>query len=576
MRVLSFIRETTKPYRAYLWCMLGIIIFVSIDSNVKPYLVKLLINTATGDAAYNVWNIIGIYAVFQFLLVFAWSFSDWCNTRFNPKYQENIISNLVNTIGEYHYSFFQNNLAGSISSRINDVSSTIPAIVITFNYQFVKFFITTLITMVMLFMVNYIFGLGLLLWIAVFIGANYVIMKRVAVLAQDFAEARATIWGQVSDYIINVLNVRLFATSKFERGRLAQNTHNYVKKYQTAGYYMMNFYIFQGIITSVYAMAFVVGLVYLKTQNLITAGDFALVFMLNFKAFDNLFEFSHQLREFTTMVGNASQALTMLSDVPEIQDKPDAAILKVSAGQIIFKNVNFQYKDNNILFADKSIGIEPGQKVGLVGYSGGGKTTFVNLILRLYDINSGSINIDGQDIKDVTQDSLHEAIGMIPQDPSLFHRSLMDNIRYGRIDATDAEVIAAAKSAHAHEFIIKLANGYESLVGERGIKLSGGQRQRIAIARAILKNAPILILDEATSQLDSITEQQIQDSLWRLMQNKTSIVVAHRLSTLLKMDRILVFAEGKIIEDGGHQQLLAQDGLYKTLWDAQVGGFIAL
>ena len=196
------------------------------------------------------------------------------------------------------------------------------------------------------------------------------------------------------------------------------------------------------------------------------------------------------------------------------------------------------------------------------------------MILRLYDVTDGAILIDGQGIRDVRQDSLHESIAMIPQDPSLFHRSLMDNIRYGRIDATDAEVMEAAKKAHAHEFITKAPQGYDSLVGERGVKLSGGQRQRIAIARAILKNAPILIFDEATSQLDSVTEALIQDSLWELMQNKTTIVIAHRLSTLLHMDRVLVFDQGKIVEEGTHDELLAKDSLYKKLWDAQVGGFL--
>ena len=212
--------------------------------------------------------------------------------------------------------------------------------------------------------------------------------------------------------------------------------------------------------------------------------------------------------------------------------------------------------------------------MGLVGYSGSGKSTFVNLILRLYDVTDGAIFIDEQNIRDITQDSLHENIAMIPQDPILFQRNLMDNIRYGRIDATNEEVIESAKEAYAHEFIIKLPQGYDSLVGERGIKLSGGQRQRVAIARAALKNAPIMILDEATSQLDSVTEALIQGSLWKLMQNKTTIVIAHRLSTLLHMDRILVFDKGKIVEDGTHDNLLAKNNLYKKLWDAQVGSFL--
>lgn len=248
--------------------------------------------------------------------------------------------------------------------------------------------------------------------------------------------------------------------------------------------------------------------------------------------------------------------------------------MNCTRGKIVFDRVKFHYKGTEPLFRDKSVEIAAGQKVGLVGYSGGGKTTFANLILRLYNVTGGAILIDGQDIREVTQDSLRENIAMIPQDTSLFHRSLTENIRYGRINATDDEVIEAAKKAHAHEFISRLPQGYDSLVGERGIKLSGGQRQRIAIARAILKNAPILILDEATSQLDSVTENLIQESLRELMQNKTAIVIAHRLSTLLYMDRILVFDKGRIVADGSHDELLARGRLYKNLWNAQVGGFL--
>ncbi|MCH2037632.1 MAG: ATP-binding cassette domain-containing protein, partial [Rickettsiales bacterium] len=223
---------------------------------------------------------------------------------------------------------------------------------------------------------------------------------------------------------------------------------------------------------------------------------------------------------------------------------------------------------------NKNIIIKPGEKVGLVGFSGSGKTTFINLILRFYDIESGTITIDGQDISTISQESLRRNIAMIPQDTSLFHRSIMDNIRYGLLDASDEEVRMAAKHAHADEFIEKLPEGYHSMVGERGIKLSGGQRQRIAIARAILKNAPILILDEATSALDSVNEKFIQDGLHNLTQNRTTIVIAHRLSTLLEMDRILVFDKGSIIEDGPHQDLLKQNGHYAYMWNMQTGQYL--
>jgi ATP-binding cassette subfamily B protein len=295
---------------------------------------------------------------------------------------------------------------------------------------------------------------------------------------------------------------------------------------------------------------------------------------INIAIVNFFWELAKDFSEFSKHLGKITQALRMTTLPHEIKDKPDAKVLTVTSGVIVFDKVRFHYKGADPLFHNKSVTIKAGQKVGLVGYSGSGKSTFVNLILRLFEVTEGRILIDGQDIRDVTQDSLRQAITMIPQDPMLFHRTLMENIRYGRMEATDEEVHAAAKQAHAHEFILSLPDQYQSLVGERGVKISGGQRQRIAIARAALKNAQILILDEATSHLDSITEAEIQDSLWPLMEGKTSIIIAHRLSTLLYMDRILVFDRGKIVQDGSHEQLLEKDGLYKTLWDTQVGGFL--
>jgi ATP-binding cassette subfamily B protein len=311
-----------------------------------------------------------------------------------------------------------------------------------------------------------------------------------------------------------------------------------------------------------------------RQQGVITVGDFALVLSINVAVVQFLWQLAKQFSDFSKYVGKITQALRISTAPIDIKDMPHAEALKVSEAAIVFQNVNFQYNLESPLFKNLSVTIQPGQRVGLVGYSGSGKSTFANLIMRLFDVSSGNILIDDQNIREVTQGSLRQAIGIIPQDLSLFHRSLMDNIRFGRSEATDREVIQAAKAAHAHEFIKALPDGYQALVGERGVKLSGGQRQRIAIARAILKDAPILILDEATSQLDSVTESFIQDGLWQLMQNKTTLVIAHRLSTLLHMDRILVFDRGKIVEDGTHKHLLKQKGIYATLWNAQVGGFL--
>jgi ATP-binding cassette subfamily B protein len=315
-------------------------------------------------------------------------------------------------------------------------------------------------------------------------------------------------------------------------------------------------------------------LVHLYGSRLISVGDFVLILGLGMEVAHITWYTMSQVDEFNQAVGKCKQSLGSLIVPHDIKDKKDASNILITKGQITFSDVKFHYKGTEPLFQNKSITIEPGQKVGLVGYSGGGKSTFVNLILRLFDVTDGHIFIDDQDLREVTQDSLRQHIGMIPQDPSLFHRTLMENIRYGRIEATDEEVIEAAKKAHAHEFISKLPQGYESPVGERGIKLSGGQRQRIAIARAILKNAPILILDEATSALDSVTEKYIQEALHTLMIGRTTIVIAHRLSTLAEMDRILVFDNGQIIEDGNHQDLMNLKGHYALMWQMQAGGFL--
>ncbi|MEN9389923.1 MAG: hypothetical protein RLZZ283_23, partial [Candidatus Parcubacteria bacterium] len=280
------------------------------------------------------------------------------------------------------------------------------------------------------------------------------------------------------------------------------------------------------------------------------------------------------INQFAERYGEVDEGLKEVVRPHDIVDSPDAAVLSSRAGSVEFDAVTFAYNEANV-FESFSLTIAPGTRVGLVGPSGSGKTTFVSLLLRQHDVKAGAIRIDGMDVRGVTQDSLHGAIAVVPQDPSLFHRTIRENIAYGRPDATDEEVMEAARKAEAHEFILALPEGYNTLVGERGVKLSGGQRQRVAIARALLKAAPILILDEATSSLDSESEAAIQVALKELMEKKTVIAIAHRLSTIRAMDRILVLEGGRVVEDGTHDQLVAKaGGLYARLWAHQAGGFL--
>jgi ATP-binding cassette subfamily B protein len=441
--------------------------------------------------------------------------------------------------------------------------------------NYFQLLLVILISVVLLSTIHFGFALALIVWVSLFLYMFFRQMKAVKGMSLDAAESDARIWGRIVDYIANIMAVKYHATNNYEQSILRNSQEEYVVSANRRAYYLLKCYFGMGMAFWFYIIGCLIFLIHLHKENAITPGDFAFVFSINYNIIDQLFYSTHTLRDFITNWGSVDNALVTLEEIiPNVRDKKNASVLKVVEGGIEFSNVNFSYNDSDSIFKNKTLKIVPKQRVGLVGYSGSGKSTFINLIVRLYDVQSGSIRIDGHDIRDVTQDSLRSSIAIIPQNPSMFNRSIIDNIRYSSINRTDREVIEAAKKAHAHEFIMKLPGGYNSIVGEGGLKLSGGQRQRLAIAGAILKNASILILDEATSQLDSVTESEIQEALSIVMKDKTTIVVAHRLSTILCMDRILVFDKGIIVEDGTHNELLIKNGLYKSLWDSQVGGLL--
>lgn len=382
--------------------------------------------------------------------------------------------------------------------------------------------------------------------------------------------------GTVADILGNQQIVRFFATENREVNRVQKDreeieriTNDEIEIVQIEGTKRQLILFSFQIIT----MAFCI---WLYTQNNISIA--ALIFTVTYlgRLTGSLFEITPIIRTIEQAFLNASNMTEILSETPDVVDKPGAAKLEVKGGEVAFDHVHFAYKDstNDSVIRDLSLAIPAGQRVGLAGHSGGGKTTLTKLLLRFADINKGTITIDGQDISEVSQQSLRANIAYVPQDPYLFHRSLRDNIAYGRPDASDDEVMQAIKRANAYEFVSQLPNGLDTIVGERGVKLSGGQRQRIAIARAILKDAPILVLDEATSALDSESEKLIQEALTKLMKGRTSLVVAHRLSTISKLDRIIVLDRGRIIEDGSHETLLQSQGTYAKLWAHQSGGFI--
>jgi ATP-binding cassette subfamily B protein len=418
------------------------------------------------------------------------------------------------------------------------------------------------------------FALILLGWLIVHLGITLFFLHQSGHLWEMHSEAVANLSGKIVDVFSNMLNVRLFARRNYEASYLGKSQREEIIKAKKAMWQVEIMRIGLGINGVCLLFGMLGTLLYGWVHHWVTAGDFTQVMMQTIWLMGWMWFITFQLTDFVRERAIISNALKLIRRSHDLTDRQNAYPLQVTHGEICFDRVSFAYEANRAVFNQLNMTIPGGQKIGLVGYSGSGKSTFLNLILRFYDVQAGRILIDHQDISDVTQDSLRAQIALIPQEPALFHRTLMENIRYGRIDATDEEVIKASQLAHCHEFIEKLDDGYQAMVGERGVKLSGGQRQRIAIARAMLKNAPILILDEATSALDSVTEKLIQQSLHILMQGRTTIVVAHRLSTLSDLDKIIVFDKGTIVEAGTKEQLLDNQGYFARLWNMQTQGFL--
>jgi ATP-binding cassette, subfamily B, bacterial len=415
--------------------------------------------------------------------------------------------------------------------------------------------------------------------IAIYFSGSLLLGRECAKRAAASNEVRAGVTGRIVDVITNVRNVFSFANQALEDHELTRYTGEERERRMALYRSVVRLRCSQYVMDILMWIGFVGGALYGWVHGRMTAGDFVMVTTLTGSLLQTAYNLGQRIPDFYDQLGSARESIETLIVPATIQDRPGSTSLAVTRGAIHFDRIAFAYEPRgqgrgarNIV-QDFGLYIQPGQRVGLVGPSGAGKTTLMGLLMRMHDVTAGAIRIDGHDIRDVAQESLRGAIALIPQDTNLFHRSLMENIRYGRPGARDEEVIEAAKRAHAHEFIVELEHGYDTLVGERGIKISGGQRQRIAIARAILRDAPILLLDEATSALDSHSEQMIQQAMKEAMAGKTVIAIAHRLSTVMDMDRLIVLDRGVIVADGSHTELLLQGGLYAELWRKQSGGF---
>ncbi|MEH2080566.1 MAG: ABC transporter ATP-binding protein [Nostoc sp.] len=495
-------------------------------------------------------------------------------TILHPIHRQHIVRSLYAYLQHHSHRYLSSSFSGALAHRIGETSLGVTQTMQMMITEFMPVIVVYTVATTILYRAYPPLAALVGIWAVLFICISFWLATRCRIYSRKAAAARSETTGIIVDAVTNLTSSRLFARLGFERRYLNEQLGREIKQVRKSNWYSERIRWFQFISAAILKISTLYYSLSLWSQGKIATADFVVATSLSLLIISEARNLSRRFLEFFEHVGNVANGVFIIVQPHELVDRDRAIAHSITQGKIEFRRVNFNYTEEKKVFTNLSVSIQPGQRVGLVGFSGSGKSTFVNLILRLFDPQSGEITIDGIDIRDMTQDALHAQISLIPQDPSLFHRTLLENIRYGRLDATNEEVIEASRKAHAHDFIVQSQDGYNSLVGERGVKLSGGQRQRIAIARVILKDAPILILDEATSSLDSITEKAIQDTLDLAMNGKTVIVVAHRLSTIVHLDRILVFDKGRIIEDGSHAKLLALGGAYYRLWKMQAGGFL--
>lgn len=580
--LLPFVWQYLKYKKWYLAGFLFVSLVWAINMSVSPYLLKVIIDTVVQYANDQTKLFAAIlipiilYVLMTVVLNLTFRFYDYINLNLYPYLKGSVDKDMFAYVLDHSYTFFQNTFAGNLTRKIWDMAENIEPLISIPNEWFYPRFFAAIIASVTLFkVVHPLFGVILFVWTVVYVCISYIAAKGAEKYARGFSENIAKMTGTASDSISNIVSVKLFDNKANEIFHLSKEVDQLVSSDRNLQWYNLKVNVLQNISYTALIVIMMIALVYGLKQHWLTPGDFALVLSLSISLMGSVQDVGNQMQRFSKVVGACNQALSIIRIPHEITDLPNAVPLNINHGEIKFHNVTFQYENNKPLFNNLNVTIKPGEKVGLVGFSGGGKSTFIKLILRLIEIREGAVLIDTQDIKKVTVSSLRKQIGTIPQEPELFHRTIMENIRFAKPEASDDEVITAAKHAKCHDFICELPNQYQSLVGERGIKLSGGQKQRIAIARAFLKNAPILLLDEATSSLDSITESHIHEALHEVMLNKTTIVIAHRLSTLKDMDRILVFVNGEIVEDGSLESLLQnKENHFYQLWQMQAEGFI--
>lgn len=573
--IYTFLWSVIKPYKWYYAAMLSAPILGAFYDFANNYALKLVVDAFSGDQEVTYQALFWPIAIFifaQIYLDFIWRASDIAEWRSEPYVRQSILSKVFEYVEYNPYKFFQNTQSGTITSRIKGILDGYDNFWAALHHDFTARVANTIVLTAVLAVVSVKVCLLVAAWAVSFFFVMYYFSNTLDKLSYAAANYRHVILGRISDNISNIFTLFSFSTRKYE----LNNLNKFIEKdFIPANVRVYKFSFYSNLIAAVFYWVMLISIflfmIHLRKTEQATSGDIVFVMGITLKMSWELWQMIQKLQSFMKNIGDFKSAFELMKIAHEPYDDPNLPALKITAPSITFEEVSFSYDPNKPVLDNLSLHIRAGEKVGLVGVSGAGKSSLVSLLLKYFQPNYGRILIDAQDISQVSSDSVREQIAVIPQDIMLFHRTIFENIMYGDKDATKDDVVAAARMANIHDIIINLPDAYDSMVGERGVKLSGGQRQRIAIARAILKNAPILILDEATSSLDTNTENLIQTSLNNFLENSqtTVVAIAHRLSTLKHMDRIIVLEHGKIIEEGTHDELIKKANLYKKLWEMQ-------
>lgn len=576
---VAFARAVSVPYRRWAIGAMAAVLVATAASRASTYVLGLLTDDAIAfgngrRSADAIWQWVLIFPAIYLVNEVIWRSSGFCGMRWITGAVAEANKRLFGYLSEHSATYFSDRHAGALVNKISNASSGIERLIGQWLWQFFPLIVGFGADIWLTYSAHPYFAFSLIAWMIVYVPANIFFVSKLHKLSFAYAESSSLLKGKMVDSTSNVDTVQYTGSVEYEKQHIGVHIGKQRWTHLREWWWSEWVLVSNGILLAAFMLSMFAFGMWLIAEGEISVGSLVMVIMIVLSLEQRMFFLGQNMTQAVSSYGQVNEGLKELLEPHEIVDKPTAKPLVVKEAAIEFRSLDFAYRGKRVFRGDFDLRTEGGEKIGLVGHSGAGKSTLVSLLLRRFELDGGSISIDGQSVSDITLDSLRKAVAFVPQSTSLFHRSIVENIRFGRLDASDEEVVEAAKLAQADDFIRELPEGYDTKVGERGVMLSGGQRQRISVARAVLRNAPILLLDEATSALDSVSESAIQHALVGLMRGKTVIAIAHRLSTLRAMDRLVIVEKGRIVEDGSHDELTALGGVYASLWNSQVSGFI--